>query len=65
MTATDSDGHGLGIDRLPDFAPDVAYGHAGTQAGYSALLAILPERQAVIVVFINDEAADPLEHASP
>ena len=38
MTTTDTDGHGLGIDRLDDFSPDVAYGHAGSQAGYSALL---------------------------
>ncbi len=63
MTTVDSSGHGLGIDRLSDFAPDVAYGHAGSQAGYSALLTILPERQAVVVVFINDEAADPYSRA--
>ena len=64
MTTTDTDGHGLGIDRLDDFFPDVAYGHAGSQAGYSALLAVLPERHAVIVVFINDETADPFTGTS-
>ena len=64
MTTTDTDGHGLGIDRLADFAPDVAYGHAGSQAGYSALLAVLPERHAVIVVFVNDETADPFTGTS-
>ena len=64
MTTTDMDGHGLGIDRFADFAPEVAYGHAGSQAGYGALLAIFPERQAVVVVFINDEAADPFSGVS-
>jgi D-alanyl-D-alanine carboxypeptidase len=59
MTTTDPAGHGLGIDRITDFAPDLAYGHAGSQSGYSALLTILPERKAVVVVFINDEQADP------
>ena len=47
MTTVDRSVHGLGIDRLSDFAPDVAYGHAGSQAGYSALLTMLPERRAV------------------
>ena len=47
------------------FAGDVTYGHAGSQAGYAALLTILPERQAVIVVVINDEAADPFLPITP
>jgi len=64
MTTTDSDGHGLGIDRFSDFPPDIVWGHAGSQAGYAALLAVLPERQAVIVVFMNDEQADPFSGAS-
>ena len=64
----DDHGHGrsrAGIDRLDDFFPDVAYGHAGSQAGYSALLTILPERHAVIVVLINDETADPFTGYEP
>lgn len=64
MVTTDTNGHGLGIDRFRDFPHDVAYGHAGSQAGYAALLTILPERRAVIVVFINEEAADPFARAS-
>ena len=53
---------GSGSTGSPIFVPDVAYGHAGSQAGYAALLAILPERHAVIVVFINDETATRHRH---
>jgi D-alanyl-D-alanine carboxypeptidase len=59
MTTVHDGAHGLGIDRYVDFNPDVAYGHAGSMAGYSALLAVFPERRAVVVMFINDEQADP------
>jgi CubicO group peptidase (beta-lactamase class C family) len=59
MTTMEDGAHGLGIDRFSDFAPEVAYGHSGSQPGYSALLAVLPHRPAVVVVFINDESADP------
>jgi D-alanyl-D-alanine carboxypeptidase len=57
-TSTDSEGHGLGIDRMFDFGSVLAYGHTGSEEGYAALLAILPERQAVVVLFINDARAD-------
>ena len=63
MTAAPDGEHGLGIDKFADFAPDLAYGHSGSQNGYAALLAILPERQTVVVVFINDEAADTYARA--
>jgi CubicO group peptidase (beta-lactamase class C family) len=52
------DGYGLGIERFTDFPPATVYGHSGSGVGYSALLAVLPERQTVVVVFINEEGAD-------
>jgi D-alanyl-D-alanine carboxypeptidase len=58
MTAVGAEGYGLGIERLPDFVPDVAYGVHGSQAGYAAFLVIVPWRQAVAVLFINDENAN-------
>ena len=58
MTTVDSGGYGLGIEQLPDFAPHLAYGTHGGQVGYSAFLVILPERQAVAALFINDQDAD-------
>jgi len=59
-----SDGeHGLGIDRSSDFPSELAYGHSGSQPGYAALLAIFPERQIVVVMFVNDEKADVNGHA--
>ena len=41
-----------------DFGSVLAYGHTGSQPGYAALLTILPEQEAVVVLFINDEHAD-------
>ena len=55
MTTLEDGEHGLGIDRLFDFPGEVAYGHSGSQPGYAALLAVLPERQIVVVMFVNDE----------
>ena len=49
---------GLGIERLSDFAPTMAYGHTGSQPGYAALLAVLPAQGIVVVCFGNDENAD-------
>ena len=55
----DPDYYGLGIERVPDsFYSAVAYGAGGTDDGYRSFLAILPERQVVAVVFINDREAD-------
>lgn len=59
MTTTDSEGQGVGVDRLLGFSPEIAFGHGGNEPGYRALLAVLPERQAVVVVLINKESADP------
>jgi D-alanyl-D-alanine carboxypeptidase len=56
-TLTDGE-HGFGIDRLREFSPDIAYGHIGSMPGYAAILAILPARQTVVVVFVNDGATD-------
>jgi CubicO group peptidase (beta-lactamase class C family) len=58
MTTVDDASYGLGIEELPDFRPARAYGVHGGQVGYSAFLVILPERQAVACLFINDEGAD-------
>jgi D-alanyl-D-alanine carboxypeptidase len=58
MTTVDRNDYGLGIERLPDFAPDLAYGTHGGQVGYAAFLAVLPARQTVVVAFVNDEDAD-------
>lgn len=63
MTTVKDGVHGLGIDKYTDFLPDMAYGHAGEVSGYSALLAVLPARQAIVVVFINDDQSDPYSRA--
>jgi CubicO group peptidase (beta-lactamase class C family) len=57
---TTGDGHGgpLSLELLPDFRPDYALGTHGGQVGYSAFLVILPERQVVAAVFVNDDGAD-------
>jgi D-alanyl-D-alanine carboxypeptidase len=53
----DPDSWGLGIERLPEFG-GLAYGTRGSQTGYNSFLVIMPERQAVAVMFINDGKAD-------
>lgn len=59
MTTVDGAGHGLGIERIEDFSPALAFGHSGDQPGYAALLTVLPEKQVVVVTFINDQLGDP------
>jgi D-alanyl-D-alanine carboxypeptidase len=55
----DPDFLGLGIERIPDFYfSGLAYASGGSQAGYKSFLAILPERQIVAALFINDDQAD-------
>jgi D-alanyl-D-alanine carboxypeptidase len=49
---------GLGVDRFDEYRPDVIYGHTGSLPGYAAVLAILPKRQIVIAMFVNDEQHD-------
>ena len=55
--SSDPDWYGLGIERLSDF-DSPAYGTRGSQSGYNSFLVILPERQIVAVLFINDSDAD-------
>lgn len=58
MATVDRNGHGLGIDQFFDFTGETVYGHSGSLNGYAAILAVLPERRAVIVVLTNDASAD-------
>ena len=58
MMTVDSDGNGLGLDKLADFGSVTAFGHGGSKDGYQSLLAIFPDRQEVIVVFVNQRDAD-------
>ena len=58
MMAFDSDLSGLGVDKITDFGVP-AYGHSGTKPGYASLLTVVPDRNAVIVMFINNQDADP------
>lgn len=50
--------HALGIELLPDFLPDLAYGVHGGNAGYAAFMTVMPERQAVAVVLVNDNEVE-------
>jgi CubicO group peptidase (beta-lactamase class C family) len=50
--------HGMALELLPSYAPNLALGVHGGQVGYAAFLAILPERQAVAALFINDQEAE-------
>jgi D-alanyl-D-alanine carboxypeptidase len=58
MLTFDADLSGLGVDKITDFGVP-AYGHSGTKPGYASLLTVVPDRNAVIVVFINNQDADP------
>lgn len=50
--------HTSGLELLPNRLHTVAYGMHGGSAGYSAFLVVVPERQAVAVVFVNYQEAD-------
>ena len=63
MTTVDDTGRGLGIDRVDDFSPNLAFGHSGSQPGYASALTVLPEKQIVVVAFSNDQDADPFATA--
>jgi CubicO group peptidase (beta-lactamase class C family) len=58
MTTPFDGAHAMGIELLPDFRPDLAYGVHGGNAGYAAFLTVVPERQAVAVVFVNFQEAE-------
>jgi D-alanyl-D-alanine carboxypeptidase len=47
-------GYGLGTMVFPGLGTDAAYGHAGQDAGYSALLAVVPARHLAVAVLIPD-----------
>jgi CubicO group peptidase (beta-lactamase class C family) len=57
LMAEQTDNHGLGINRLTEFAPDLALGRLGNLPGYGAVLGVLPERGIVAVLFINNAEA--------
>jgi len=57
MLTPDAVGHGLGIDKLPEFSADGGYGLVGHNTGYVAWLVILPEHQTVVALCINDDNA--------
>ena len=52
------EGDGLGLERSYSVGGAIAYGHGGTKPGYGSVLVVLPDVQAVAVVFINDADAD-------
>jgi D-alanyl-D-alanine carboxypeptidase len=60
MMTTDENGYGLGVENLTGgFGTASVFGHGGTKDGYVSLLAVVPDRQTVIVVFVNLNDADP------
>ena len=59
MTTIGEGGYGLGIEDLTGpFGTATVVGHGGSKDGYQSLLAVVPERQTVIVVFVNQRDAD-------
>jgi D-alanyl-D-alanine carboxypeptidase len=60
MITTDENHYGLGVEDLTGvFGTATAFGHGGSKDGYQSLLAVVPDQQAVIVVFVNLNDADP------
>lgn len=58
-SSDDNDLQGLGFEQIPDFYfGGLSYSTGGNGDGYGSFMAILPERQIVAVVFINDGRAD-------
>jgi D-alanyl-D-alanine carboxypeptidase len=57
MMTFDSDGNGVGVDKITDFGV-TAYGHSGSKPGYASLLTVVPDSNTVIVTFINNQDAD-------
>ena len=59
MTDVADDGYGLGVEDLTGgFGTATAVGHGGSKDGYQSLMAVIPDQQAVIVVFVNQRDAD-------
>jgi D-alanyl-D-alanine carboxypeptidase len=61
MLPAASDGHGLGPERLDFLGPRLAIGATGQKTAYGSILAIYPDDETVVVLFVNDEQfiADP------
>jgi D-alanyl-D-alanine carboxypeptidase len=57
MTTTDDDGSGSGLDELSGLGLPGAYGHTGSKDGYQSLLAVFPDDQTVIVLFVTKRDA--------
>lgn len=51
---TMSGGHGLSINALSEFRTDAAIGRLGNLPGYGAVVAVVPERGIVAVLFLGD-----------
>ena len=59
MMTTDADRYGLGLeDFTGGFGTATVIGHGGRKDGFQSLLAVVPDRQTVIVVFVNQTDAD-------
>jgi D-alanyl-D-alanine carboxypeptidase len=58
-SADDPDLYGLGIEQVPDLSVGSrAFAAAGSQVGYKSFMGVIPDRQIVAVVFINDDQED-------
>jgi D-alanyl-D-alanine carboxypeptidase len=55
LATTDSNGDGTGLDTFS--TTPLSVGHTGSKEGYQSLLTIYPEKQEVIVVFVNQRDA--------
>jgi D-alanyl-D-alanine carboxypeptidase len=58
MTTIGQGGYGLGVEAIGGVGPPPVFGHGGSLDGYESLLAVIPDRQLVIVVFVNRRDAD-------
>ena len=58
MTTIGHDGYGLGVEAVDGVGPPPVFGHRGSKDGYQSLLAVIPDRQLVIVVFVNRRDAN-------
>jgi D-alanyl-D-alanine carboxypeptidase len=59
MTTFGEGGYGLGVEDLSGpFGTATVVGHGGSKDGYQSLLAVVPEQQIVIVVFVNQRDAN-------
>jgi D-alanyl-D-alanine carboxypeptidase len=62
MATFDASGSGLGLEEFDEFSGETVFGRSGSLPGYAAILAILPERQTVVALFVNNEDADVYAH---